>query len=154
MRFKQYLMELAPTYSKASVAIIWQEANRVCFNGELNSAEFSVEQNLSKYLQFFTAEDGGGEMLAFCDWSNVTFDSRQKPYDMHKFTPVLRFVKHIKDRQTLEQIVVHEMVHQRIAQDVGYAEMCNIGHGPGFMKYSAAVRKFKNVELSETVGND
>lgn len=152
MRFKQYLTE---NYSITSIMVIWQEANKIIFSNSLQQPKFSLEQSLKKYHKFFIDAKEGGEMLAFCDWSDKIYDQRtNENAPIEDFNPVLRFSKSIKDRNLLEQVVVHEMVHQKIAQDKGYRAMCDIGHGPIFMSYANDVKKYKNIALTDTLGND
>lgn len=145
MRFKQYLNE--SDYSHASIMIIWKNANDIVFNNKLNEPKFSLEQNLQKYTNFFIPDGIGGTLLGFCDWSDLIWDQRKEPYDFDTFHPVLRFAKSIKDRKELEEIVVHEMVHQMIAQQHGYRYMCEVNHGPEFMAYAPSVAKYKNIKL-------
>jgi hypothetical protein len=138
--FKEFLSERQSyKVNLHDIKAVWEDANSKIF-GSLKAPEFTLEDDLD-YLVPEKDRLPNAHILGYTD---------QKGSD----GIILRFCKRINHQRELIEVVVHEMVHQDLARRHGYAEMCEIGHGSDFMAYAKIVKKYHNIILSQTLGDD
>lgn len=116
---------------------LWNEINEVCFDGELRPPlHIIIERDLSHLIDHnhpLDEGDGGG-IAGFCD------------LDPHTHQEVLLFRSDLQPRELME-VMAHEMVHQHLAQTVGYRRMCQIGHNRVFDDYAERISRYHGLKL-------
>jgi len=144
--FKQFLESQPEKFepkddwlSLDSIKQIWADVNTKIF-GNLNEPEFTLEADLD-YLVPVENRPENAHIMGYCDNKGANGIT-------------LRFCERIKDVKELINVVVHEMVHQALAQRHGYDEMCDIDHGDQFMAFAKIVKRYHGVNLSQTLEYD
>jgi hypothetical protein len=109
----------------------WKAINKASFDGKLKHPKISVlsQEDMNKL-----GKSSDGDILGYCD---------AKDLDNIK----LYFSKDITDIIELAKIVAHEMVHQALAQELGYHEMRIAEHGSKFMAYAPQIKKYRGTLL-------
>ena len=120
------------SFAKADVERVWSEINHVCFDGTLDRPTFVIEDDLN-HLYPGLAE--GKDTLGHCD---------EDPDDG---AIVILLSRKIESAKELIAVLAHEMVHQSLAQEFGYAAMLKIGHGPLFSQHAVSIRLYHNTPL-------
>ena len=133
------------SYTSAELRNTWKHLNQVCFDGSLTVPFLAMESSdtlLSRVDDF--VEDynidpkldvRSGYPAGLCLW------------DFPRDRATILVSKDIKTANEFIEVVAHEMVHQAIAQQLGFKEMCVIGHGPVFMSYRSRLARHPGLKL-------
>jgi hypothetical protein len=120
---------------------LWNEINEVCFDGTLRPpVRIVIESDLSHMLngRLHELDDGtGGGIAGYCDLDN---DTGQE---------VLLLLDDMNARELME-VLAHEMVHQHLAQTLGYTNMCRTGHTELFNSYAPKIHKYYGINLLDS----
>jgi len=140
--FKQFLAERQSNYTVRldDIKAVWQDINTKLFEDELNTPKFTLEDDLNYLAPEEKRPSEHAYILGYTDHDSSGV--------------VLRFCKRIENPREMIEVVAHEMVHQALAERYGYDEMLRVGHGPRFMRYGVLLKKYHNIVLSRTLGDD
>ena len=124
---------------------LWELLNDTCFEGSLNPPILIQEggKDLNSRVEDFVIDHGlphldmrGNETCGLVLWDHnrdraiIVINSGLNPKD-------------------LMLTMAHEMVHQKLAQELGYYAMCRAGHGPLFRSYKESVMRYKGLYLTD-----
>jgi hypothetical protein len=124
------------TFTMSMVKQLWQELNKACFESKLHEPPIYLESSLNHLVsgQYLDKHENG-DVLGFCDEDPETHEL------------VLLLSTKIESPHELMQVLAHEMVHQALAEKLGYVQMLKVGHGPAFMAYAPAIKRYHNLVL-------
>lgn len=140
------MIEVIATFSVNEIKQLWVLLNERCFDGRLREPIFSLEYDLMERANDFASDnhitpidadgDSGKHLLGLCLWQF----SRNRA--------VILLDKSITDPRTLVKVMAHEMVHQDLAEQHGFGEMCRMGHGPAFKAYKQLIERYPGLRLT------
>lgn len=133
------------SYTSVELKNTWNHLNQVCFDGILKVPFLAMESpdTLLSRVDDFVADYNidpkldvrSGYPAGLCLW------------DFPRDRATILISRDIKTANEFLEVVAHEMVHQAIAQQLGFKEMCVIGHGPVFLSYRSRLARHPGLKL-------
>ncbi len=141
----QATTRLRASFSIREVSELWDMLNVQCFDGLLKKPILVMQDEdiMQERVEDFMYDHGivhvdqkGKSTLGLVLW------------DYGKSRAAILINKSITSGKELMLVLVHEMVHQALAESEGYIAMCKIGHGPKFRAYKERVERYKGLYLT------
>ena len=141
----QAATRLRASFSSRAVSELWAMLNTTCFDGLLKKPFIVLQDDEEMQVR---VED------FMEDYSIAHVDQKDRSimglvlWDYGKSRAAILINKAITNPRMLMLVLVHEMVHQALAEKHGYVQMCKIAHGPQFKAYKEQVERYKGLYLT------
>lgn len=136
---------LKASFSPRAIAKLWDMLNTVCFDGLLKKPIIVLqdEDDMQVRVEDFMHDHG----IAHVDQKDRSTMGLVL-WDYGKARAIILINKAIVNPRELMLVLVHEMVHQALAESEGYIAMCKIGHGTKFKAFKEQVARYKGLYLT------